>query len=155
MRRNADGWRRIWFKLDGIGLGPTGVQFSKVKAHRTEAQLTRATPEERRIALANRGADSWAGEGAQQGTYELLGYIQQACKEEAAKVRFALNFQAKLATRVFAEHGAWLDVQPTPRRQRAARCHPLQLVPNEGQGHQPQKTGSGWKCARCGKRAQK
>ena len=32
-RPNADWWRRIWSKLDDIGMGPDGVEIVKVKAH--------------------------------------------------------------------------------------------------------------------------
>ena len=89
------------------------------------------------------------------GTNEAVEFVNQACKETASQVRYALAYEAELAVRVFAEHSEWPDMQPMPRRPQAARCPPLQLVPNEGQGHQPQQTASGWKCARCGKRARR
>ncbi|CAK0875010.1 unnamed protein product [Prorocentrum cordatum] len=118
--------------LDGItadiGLGPNGIEFGKVKAHRTDAQLQGASAAERLVAMANRGADAWAGEGAAGGGNEWLAYVQQAWKETAAQVRFALNFQAELAERVFSTEDDWPDMQPPPPRGSQAPRIGLQLV---------------------------
>ncbi|CAK0838134.1 unnamed protein product, partial [Prorocentrum cordatum] len=152
-RPNAEVRRRIRFKLEDIGLGPDGIEFGKVKAHRTDAQLQGASAAERLMAIANRGADAWVGEGAASGGNEPLAYVQKACKETAAQVRFALNFQAELAERVISTQEEWPDMQPPPPRGSQAPRIGLQLVVEEGRRHEPSRRGKGgWVCQRCGKR---
>ena len=74
-----------------------------MQAHRSDAQLQGASAAERPLAMANRGADAWASEGVASGSNEPLVYIQQACTETAAQVRFALNPTSPLGREWFRE----------------------------------------------------
>ena len=91
------------FKTDDVGLGERGASFSDAEDRRSIARPMLAFREELQVALADRGADEWAGKacGRQRGSDERLVYVRLACEAGAAKVRIALCFQAELATRAF------------------------------------------------------
>ncbi|CAK0866978.1 unnamed protein product [Prorocentrum cordatum] len=98
-------------------------------------------------------ADERAGQGAGEGANVFLEFVQGACREEAEKVNFFLNFVAELTERVYESDGVWPDVGKVagPALPRPPR---LQLVPEASEAHVPaRRRGGGWECQRCGKRS--
>ncbi|CAK0855220.1 unnamed protein product, partial [Prorocentrum cordatum] len=152
-RPNADLWRQVWARLRDIGLGPNGVQFRKVKAHRSAAVVATLDCEQQRIAQVNKAADERAGRGAECGTNVMLQYVDEACHAAAEKIHYVLNYQAELTTRVLYEHSRWPDVQELPKSRQGAPPS-IQLVPDPAQAHDIQRRPGGrWECVRCHRRA--
>ena len=66
-RPNADIWKKIWNKLEDIGLDPSGAAFNKVKAHVSALAFADADAVTKLRLLTNAAADIGAKAGAEMG----------------------------------------------------------------------------------------
>ncbi|CAK0857020.1 unnamed protein product, partial [Prorocentrum cordatum] len=147
-RPNTDLWRQVWARLRDIGLGPNGVQFRKVKIHRSAAVMESLDSEQRRVAQANKAADERTGRGAECGTSVVLQYIDKACIAAAEKIHYVLNSQTEITTRVLPDE--------------CCRGHVAAKLPMVfatagafSNGHRLWKTSTWVWCQRCGQHAQR
>jgi hypothetical protein len=146
-RPHADIWRRIWDKVDDIGLSELGVAFHKVAAHVTRVRREASPIEEKRLLVANDSADGWAKRGAGSETKYFLGFVNQAMQEQAAKVTGALDLIVGLAEAVVGKNGGWSDVIPLAKGVGAmpkAKAAPRREVP-----HAFVSTAFGMRCEQC------